>query len=113
MGRPTMDSPLSNILYQYTGDTCTSGVNRSRHIGRKFKTLPEAWFHTLIQKVRVLLKVYRKAELSGNEIKNRPSGARCLDPLIGGSDERLGSQADNGKNQSQLSTSIRYRYQEG
>jgi len=32
----------------------------------EFETLPAAWFHTLIQKVRVMLKVDRKTELYGD-----------------------------------------------
>jgi hypothetical protein len=55
-----------------------------------FQTLPAAWFHTLIQKVRVMLKVDRKTELSGNQKKNRPFQEGCLDLLFACSDKRLG-----------------------
>jgi hypothetical protein len=34
--------------------------------GLNSENVPAAWFHTLIQKVRVMLKFYRVAELCGN-----------------------------------------------
>jgi hypothetical protein len=68
-----------------------------------FQNLQAACFHGQLRKVRVALKVDRKTNCVGNQEENRRFRTRCLAPLFTSYDDRLGSQADNGKNQSQLS----------